>query len=571
VDVNFFEAGGHSLLLVRVLSRLKQQFGTRLTVRDFLAGPTVRGLAANIEDCLKDDPAPRPERIAVASAASPPRPAVALEPGAVLHTLAMPTCDRPTALRRAVSSYLANAREYGHHPTFVVMDNSTGPASRRDNVEVLRQSERDFGVSIRYADAALKRAYAMQLADQLGTGPDVVRFALEGDREGSFNAANNANAALLDTVGDAIFCADDDTVCDTYVLRQGMLETPMPHDPRPHTGSPEVNWAFASDADLMDAIAPAETDVLREHGRLLAQEGVVVTVPSLMGDCGWGSPAPYLRFTGASLARLIRDEHAYEAAVVSRLNLRFVKRETRAAEVMSMMSTFYGADNRALVPPFLPCTMGSDVLFALIVSACHDGAPFAYHPAAIRHAPIEPRAFWPDEVLRSSAGVDFSTILAALIRRWRPTPVDVDPASRLQRLGHHLAEVGALAQPEYDALVHRLVVDDAQADLDRLAAVCADIDDAPPAWRRHQERHQQIRSAALADRLFAVPLDLALDRDVDAARALGRRFVSSYGHLLVLWPSMRRAAVTLRDAGIRVSVSMDKVQPVDASRDEAAL
>jgi amino acid adenylation domain-containing protein len=49
---DFFLLGGHSLKAVQVLSRLRSAFGIDLGLRDFFAAPTVRGLAAQVEEKL---------------------------------------------------------------------------------------------------------------------------------------------------------------------------------------------------------------------------------------------------------------------------------------------------------------------------------------------------------------------------------------------------------------------------------------------------------------------------------------------------------------------------------------
>lgn len=48
VNDSFFELGGHSLLATQVLSRIRDQFGVELTVRDFFANPSVAGLSEKI-------------------------------------------------------------------------------------------------------------------------------------------------------------------------------------------------------------------------------------------------------------------------------------------------------------------------------------------------------------------------------------------------------------------------------------------------------------------------------------------------------------------------------------------
>ncbi len=49
LDDNFFDCGGHSLLALRMLSRVRTAFGQGIDVTDLFAAPTVRSLAARIE------------------------------------------------------------------------------------------------------------------------------------------------------------------------------------------------------------------------------------------------------------------------------------------------------------------------------------------------------------------------------------------------------------------------------------------------------------------------------------------------------------------------------------------
>ena len=45
---NFFELGGHSLLGTRVMARIYDKFGVRLTLRDVFDAPTIRRLADRV-------------------------------------------------------------------------------------------------------------------------------------------------------------------------------------------------------------------------------------------------------------------------------------------------------------------------------------------------------------------------------------------------------------------------------------------------------------------------------------------------------------------------------------------
>jgi amino acid adenylation domain-containing protein/non-ribosomal peptide synthase protein (TIGR01720 family) len=48
IDASFFEIGGHSLLALEFLQRWQQRFGSALSIAEFLASPTIRGLACRL-------------------------------------------------------------------------------------------------------------------------------------------------------------------------------------------------------------------------------------------------------------------------------------------------------------------------------------------------------------------------------------------------------------------------------------------------------------------------------------------------------------------------------------------
>lgn len=55
VNCNFFDAGGHSLLAMRLLTRVESRFGVDVSLRALIANPTVEAFAAVIEDALMAD------------------------------------------------------------------------------------------------------------------------------------------------------------------------------------------------------------------------------------------------------------------------------------------------------------------------------------------------------------------------------------------------------------------------------------------------------------------------------------------------------------------------------------
>lgn len=63
VTDNFFEVGGHSLLLLRVHGRLEHELGRTMPIVDLFTYPTVRSLAEHLSGGTPHGPAVRPERV----------------------------------------------------------------------------------------------------------------------------------------------------------------------------------------------------------------------------------------------------------------------------------------------------------------------------------------------------------------------------------------------------------------------------------------------------------------------------------------------------------------------------
>ena len=54
VNENFFELGGHSLLAARLVARVRELFRVDIALRKVFERPTVKGLAAAIDESLRE-------------------------------------------------------------------------------------------------------------------------------------------------------------------------------------------------------------------------------------------------------------------------------------------------------------------------------------------------------------------------------------------------------------------------------------------------------------------------------------------------------------------------------------
>ncbi|MFL6194096.1 MAG: non-ribosomal peptide synthase/polyketide synthase [Thermoanaerobaculia bacterium] len=274
-DESFFALGGHSLLMTRVASRVREALGVGLPMKGFFDRPTVAGLAATLveemgkkagEERLEEIlalvegmpesrvleliaekrsavrvllPGEQPAAVSAAPAFVPARIEIAREPGddgplvrlarrggvALREVVAaMPTADPgedslrvtsvafPTCNRPEVLERgLASYAEAAGGRRFVVMDDSRDPAAREEYRRRLSGLRRRLGVEIVYAGLEEKLRFAADLAGE-GVPPDVARIALLDPEGVGLTVGANRNALLLQTIGEGVLSVDDDTL-----------------------------------------------------------------------------------------------------------------------------------------------------------------------------------------------------------------------------------------------------------------------------------------------------------------------------------------------------------------------
>ena len=480
------------------------------------------------------------------------------EPTATIRSVGIVTHNRVTSLVACLGSYLENCQRHGRAAEFVVTDDSRSAEVQGHTRAALEVLAHRFHAPIRYAGWREKIRFADALSSESAVPLEIIRFALLGDERCTLTTGANRNSLLLDTVDTLVLSVDDDTRCriaapaeaeDTLAIFSGY--------------DPTEFWFFPDHASAIEFVSFVDIDVLACHEALLgnaiantgdpaASSRVAITLHGLVGDSGMSSPRYYLSLAGASRERLVASPNAYRSAVRSREVLRTVRRPTIGTGPFCM-TTFFGFDNRLLLPPFFPVQRNADGIFGLVLQKCVEASHVAFLPSALLHTPAAPRAFEPDEIWTDAGSVRMSDIVIACLFAHQAGGAHLTDATRLVQLGRHLRSLGSLELPDFEAHVRRLQQYRTMAFITVLESHLQMHGASPRFWADDVKRMIELLSKATSAEDYIVPRDLRHEHDAEAARRLSQELVAKFGGLLEAWPTIVAAARRLRANGCRLT------------------
>jgi len=493
----------------------------------------------------------------------PPEP-----PPPPISALTWVTRDRPQLLRRSVESAIANLRLHGRRVDLKVYDDSGDARARQGTRAMLVELGRREGFAVHYAGAEEKREFAAALQARAdGVAGEAVEFALFDPLALGYTPGANTNAVLLDSCGQLIVHADDDTVFRFASLPEAGagLRFSSAADPT------EVRFSAAvelRDADILAAhealLGRAVADCLRRNDaaadfdpvspellpRLEAGAGVAVTMVGVCGDSGLGSAQFVLWLGGASRELAWRSERHYREALDGREILRAADRPTLGSSAF-LMSMHLGLDNRLALPPFLPVLRNGDGLFGQLLKQGRPSALTGYLPLAIAHLPAE---------ARSAAGVGLwrgrtraADLLASLFGHTLRAGACRSLEQEWRSLGEQLAAVALLPAREFQALVRQAWTGSLSGNILALEQILEEQGDRPDYWAT--DARVWIRGAQEAVSALGplIPEDLPWEDSADEVAARWQQLVHRFGKLLQQWPAIREAAGELAREGRRLA------------------
>lgn len=509
--------------------------------------------------------------------------------GPQLNAIAVITRDRPSALSRCLESYLSALNPEDRSTACVtVIDDTYESHISELNIRASIDIGRKWQVKIAYAGVEQRTKFVDALSRE-GISRDLLRYGLAPEQQSIRTAGANRNSSLLVHSGRMFLSVDDDTECRCI------------QDPRRQNGvriesstynsvDPVFPCNLRSYSHLADVISyntRCDIDIYALHRRIIGRPlvecvrefgdsietrmrlgtvdaypqdwRVIITLNGLAGDCGWGSPTHYLWLRGRALESLIHSESHYRMACSSRSVLRVVDCLTFTKGCGNMMSPFFAADNREILPPFPPLGRGQDVVFGRIASTLYPNAYFGHLPEALYHNPIEMRDFNPGEIVVAALGVDLCTFLVALIASF-PNLESIDrlsPTERFEMIGARMKYIGNLLPEQANSLLRDVVLAFLDAQFEELQFAAEKYGSTAPFWKKDIDKILKLQKAMRGREGYYLPVEFRKGMHMRQALAASQSLLRNYGSLLEQWPRIVGTALELRLDGNEMEITFD--------------
>jgi len=492
-----------------------------------------------------------------------------------IEFLAIPCCERPQYLARALDSYSAHIARFGRRVRILVSDDSHHKEASQISRNVAQQTANTCGHIVLYSDREDRERHIRSLSQTAKIPEEALRFGLlGGDFEGPA-IGGNRNWMLLQSAGEALLSVDEDTVCKIGLApgcgREGAAISGEQF--------PTESWSYPDKDRCFADLQPIEIDPLAAHERMLGRSvvdwatsirdavGAVdvsqacdhllmdllrskarfsVTLNGIAGDSGMYSGVGFLlQERPNTRQRLLESSQSLSQSLSSRYVISQVPLAT-VAHHAPFHSMFMAIDNRDLVPPFFPLYRNEDSIFQACLNQCIPDGYVGNIPFCMVHDPGDGRLYSADRWAAIRVADAVLTCLA-LCKVEGGSP---DPADRQRMLAQRLIFLASRSAADFAAELRNGLWLRAAAILqlhERLLSVFCGKPDFWAAELDHERR--RLRDALLRDDYF-VPTDLTPRcRHPSDAMSMLQRLLLRFGEFLWWWPEIVNAAKTARSRG----------------------
>ena len=481
-------------------------------------------------------------------------------------SIVIPTCDRPAALRRCVSTLLSNLAAYGRSPRILIADGSVTRNSLVDNQDVAASFMGKNSASVALIGHEERGLLISELVS-VGLEEGVVKFAMGGIPDLSIGCAGaNRNFLLLMTSGEKFVSVDDDTEM-SFASGNQFRHSSAAEDSVKHGGLDPFMpvWVYHDRQSLQESVEFGQLDFIGAHESILgarvaefypnfgeravaartadspAESGrVVLTFSGLAGDCGWGTPSQYLFVSKESLERLTSSNEVYLESITSRDLVQLTTTLTLSQRTDYLMATAFAADNQIMLPPFIPVGRGEDSVFGRVVQNTQHDVWFGHLPHAIFHGPVGRRRFARGEIIRSAATTDLSSLICAMVEQ-SPTRRRDAPGS-LRELGRSLSAFGAMSIKGFQEYIRECRTRLSQHRLAFLEGRLGSAGGLAPSYVADLKAYiGRLREGDRREEA-GIPMELLYGREIDDALYCTCKVIAMYGELLSVWPDIVEVA-----------------------------
>jgi hypothetical protein len=482
-----------------------------------------------------------------------------------ITTLCIPTRNRIEAFVTCLESYLENFQH--HHRTIAisVFDDSEAAETRQAYRQLLYKFKRKASLSILYAGLEEKQKFTSALVQRSSIPEDVITFALLGQEDyGITTIGANRNAMLLHTVGEAILCVDDDTVCQLSPTphKQSGVAFSWGANPIDVTFYPDRSVAMkATTFEKQDIVALHETylgkgsaELVRDakeidldslampfYSRLTSHpHRVYATLQGTLGDCSWDNRYFHLFQKGQTLETMLASEDIYRMSCKTREVAQAASKTTLADSADPFFAMCMGLDNTTLLPPFTPLGRAEEIAFAAVLSHCFSDSIAVYLPWAVLHLPPEARFFSQEHPFQIQLGNWLASCLGMFDLGYASLPVE-----RLKLLGTHLQHFGSLPQLNFENVVRSHMLKSMTNLIEALEERLCN-GNLPDFYIRDAQGYiDLLRKSELTslDNLYRVKGGISTLK----------KHVYQFGRLLFYWPELVQVAQQLKGEGLMLA------------------
>ncbi len=281
-----------------------------------------------------------------------------------------------------------------------------------------------------------------------------------------------------------------------------------------------------------------------------SEANIYMTFNGLVGDSGSTSPLQVIFCSEKERERILLSQDSYRLAFQSRERCKAAD-QVNIQGADSCMTTFFGLDNRNLLPPFFPNFRMEDALFGQMLAKCNADSCFANLPWTLLHIPIEKRQFSSIQIEIEDSFWPFDAVRAAMRNFQTGTKMPFEKA--LRRVGEELINFGMLPFEDYREILARDVNASRALRVMEHEDLLKRYPQSPAYWKKDVKTIlQQLKQATLNEMIFA-PIHMVEEFGQHEAEKMVQALVYKFGKLVSTWSDIVQVSKELRKKGIRIT------------------